>query len=54
MKDESPNFSYVNTILLSRSINGVSRKKIVVSIDGILPLVNDKGGVGTCRVSPMY
>ena len=54
MKDESPNFSSVNTILLSRSIVGCSRKEVIVSIDGVLPLVHDVGGVGTCRVSQMY
>ena len=54
MKDESPNLSSVNTSLLFRSIFGVSHKKVIVSIDGVLPLVHDGGGVGTCRVSPMY
>ena len=54
MKDECPNFSSLNTILLSRSIVGVSPREVIVSIDGVLPLVHDGGGVGTCRVSPMY
>ena len=54
MKEETPNFSSVNTILLFRSIFGVSPKEVLVSIDDHLPLVHDGGGVGTCRVSPMY
>ena len=54
MKDESPNFSSINTILLSRSIVRVARREVIVSIDGVLPLVHDGGGIGTCRVSPMY
>ena len=54
MKDESPNLSSVNTILLFRSSFGVSHRKGIVSIDGLLPLVHDGGGVGICRVSPMY
>ena len=54
MKDESPNFSSVNTILLSHSIVGFSRREVTVSIDGCLPLVHGEGGVGPCRVSLMY
>ena len=54
MKEESPNFASVNTILLSRSIVGVSRREGIVSIDGVLPIVHDEPGVGSCQVSPMY
>ena len=54
MKDESPNFASVNTILLSRSIVAVFGREVIVSIDGILPLVHDGRGVGTCRVPSMY
>ena len=54
MKDESPNLSSVNKILLSHSMIGFSRREVIVSIDGCLHLVHDVGDVGTCRVSPMY
>ena len=54
MKDEYPNFSSVNTILLSWSIIGVFRSEVIISIGGVLPLVHDGGGVGTCQVYPMY
>ena len=50
----SPNFSSVNTILLSRSLVSVSRTEVIVSIDGVLTIVHHGGYVGTCSVSLMY